>query len=85
MRVRHLAADSAGPDVPNGVVSFWQADLNVYVYQLNEEGASMETAMGAAGAGGGDGGADGADGDGVLSNYTQWDLPAREFEGLWER
>lgn len=49
-------------------VPFWQSDLRVFVYQLNEEGVSEET----------------MDGEDSLPACSQWVLPAREFDGVWE-
>jgi hypothetical protein len=43
--------------------------------QLSSEGPKAEVAGG---------GSDDGDGDGVMANYTSWQLPSREFEGLWE-
>lgn len=57
-------------------VNFWQAKLQVYVFQLNEDGPSNEGAGGDEGNGGGE--------TDVVSQYTQWNLPAVEFEGTWE-
>ena len=52
------------------VVPFWDADVRVHVYALNDDGPSMETL-------------DGDDGDDTPA-CSQWCLPAREFRGLWE-
>ncbi len=55
----------------NGVVLFWQADLRIYVFQLNEEGSAEEMAE-----------EEGESAD--LPACRQWVLPCREFHGLWD-
>jgi hypothetical protein len=60
-------------------VSYWEAQLVVFIYQLNEDGPSSESATSASGEGNGEGGE-----SEVVNQYTQWSLPAREFEGIWE-
>lgn len=63
-------------------VSYWEAQLVVFIYQLNEDGPSSESSTSASGEGGGEGG-EGGESE-VVNQYTQWSLPAREFEGIWE-
>lgn len=62
-------------------VSYWDAHLTVFVYQLNEDGPSSESSTSGSGEGGGEG--EGGESE-VVNQYTQWSLPAREFEGIWE-
>ena len=53
-----------------GPVSFpaWNTSLQVFAFQLNEEGPAEET----------------TEDDESTTAYTQWELPAKEFDGLWE-
>lgn len=46
-----------------------QVDLQLYTYQLNEEGPSDEM----------------ADDSEELAACKQWILPSKDFDGLWER
>ena len=54
-------------------VPLWDAELRVHVYTLNCDGSSLETLDG-----------DDTDGDSSTPACTQWCLPAKEFNGLWE-
>ena len=55
----------------------WQAEIHMNVYQLNEDGVGEEAA---------DEGDVGAGGPGEeISACSIWTLPAREFDGLWDR
>lgn len=61
-------------------VDAWDATVQCYVYTLNEEGPSAESSAA-------QGGSEGGAGDGtaeVLTQYTQWNLPSADFEGVWE-
>jgi hypothetical protein len=60
------------------VLPYFHCTLFLGRLQLSSEGPKAEVAGGEPG-GGGDGG-----GDDVMAKYTSWELPSREFEGLWE-
>jgi hypothetical protein len=70
------AGKSASAYLPSA--PYWNSEVAVFVYQLNEDGPSSETA------GDGDTGRDGGGSGEVQTQYTQWSLPAAEFEGTWE-
>ncbi len=57
------------PALQNGEVPFQQVDLQLYTFQLNEEGSVDEM----------------ADDAEELAACKQWILPCKEFDGLWER
>jgi len=61
-------------------VSYWEAQLVVFIYKFKEDGPSSESATSASGEGNGEGGGESE----VVNQYTQWSLPTREFEGIWE-
>lgn len=67
------ATAASTPDVSE--VAFWRARPRIWVYQLSSEGPAAEAATAAA---------DDPDGASALANYTSWELPATEFEGMWE-
>lgn len=72
--ISHVQTDETGgesPFLPSA--PFWTSDLRFWVYQCNDDGPSEETTQGA----------DEAEPSGV-SQFTQWSLPAQEFEDLWE-
>lgn len=52
--------------------------LKAYVYQLNEDGPTKDSA------GGGEEGEGGGSTE-MAAQYTQWQLPAKDLDGLWER
>ena len=49
-------------------VPFYNVELEMYVFQLNDEGAAEEV----------------TDDDDSVSAFSQWVLPAVEFQGVWE-
>lgn len=51
----------------NGIIMFWQADIQIHVYQLNEEGAAEEM----------------ADDSEDIPACKQWMLPSLDFHGMW--
>ena len=53
-------------------VSYWQADLNVHVFELSD----LEPELDVIAIGGGD--------EGEISPCNQWVLPRRDFSGLWD-
>ncbi|KAL0483938.1 pachytene checkpoint protein TRIP13 [Acrasis kona] len=59
--------DIEGSQNYNGIVLFWQADLRVTVYQLNDEGGAEEM----------------ADEAEEIPACKQWILPSTDFNGLW--
>jgi hypothetical protein len=63
--------------IENGIESCNYQDCHptVLVYTCNEDGPSSEVASG---------NNDENSSSEALSNYTQWNLPAKEFDGLWE-
>jgi len=68
---------SAGAPAYLSSAGYWESELTVYVYQLNEEGPEEgDTSDGGGGEGQGDAG--------IVSQYTHWGLPSQNFEGLWE-
>jgi hypothetical protein len=63
-------------------VEWFSAKPALFVYQNNEDGPSSESAAPAEGEGGEGGGGSGE--AEVMTQYTQWNLPSLEFEGVWE-
>ena len=50
-------------------IPFWFADLQIYVYTVNNEGSIAEVIEGA----------------GDVTAYHEWMLPCSEFEHLWDQ
>ena len=65
----HLPQTMSGLGKPS--IPFWQADLRLHIYVLDDDGPSQEYTDG------------NTDGEGI-SSCEQWALPCTEFHGLWE-
>jgi SpoVK/Ycf46/Vps4 family AAA+-type ATPase len=51
-----------------GVVTYWQADIRIHVYQLNDESYAEEM----------------VDDQDEIPACKQWILPSQEFDGMWD-